>query len=209
MSNSCHRYLPSELIAPHEVRHFLIRCVSHLAGDAKVRQFLDLSGGRHGDHHAGGDVDQDTHQIAAFFHPDARTAYPRSDVVATKAVVAGAREVLDFTEPIAVLLVGVLGAITETLEEMRRIVGVLMDAVPSGSYLVLSDGADTGDLNLRKISRRHHYHLYTLAELQSCFADLEVIEPGQVPINLWRPAPLQLNALVPVYGSYASVGRKP
>lgn len=205
MSNSRHRYVPPELIARHEVRHFLIRCVSYLAGDAGVRQFLDLSGS----HTAERDGDQDIQRIAAFFHPDARTAYPCSDVTAPTAVLAGARRVLDFTEPIAVLLVGVLGAITRTPEEMRRIVEVFMDAMPSGSYLVLGDGADTGDRHLREISRRHRYHLHTLAELQSCFVNLELVEPGQVPINLWRPAPLQLNALVPVYGSYASVGRKP
>jgi hypothetical protein len=205
VNDSFHRYVPSELIAPHEVRHFLIRCVSYLAGDAGIRQFLDLSGSRCADHK----VDQDTQQIAAFFHPDARTAYPCSDVAAPRAVLAGAREVLDFNQPIAVLLVCVLGAVTKTPDEMHRIVGVLMEAMPSGSYLVLSDGADTGDRHLREISRRHRYHLHTLAELQSCFENLEMVEPGQVPINLWRPAPLQLNALVPAYGSYASVGRKP
>lgn len=84
-----------------------------------------------------------------------------------------------------------------------------MEPVASGSYLVLSDGVDTGDKGYREASALHRYHLRTLDEFRACCEGLEVVEPGLVPINTWRPDPVDIGNLTPIHGSYVTVGRKP
>jgi hypothetical protein len=218
---------PEIVIIAREVRQFLSRAVTYLTGEAGVRQFLDIGTGL--------PTVQNTHEVAQAVAPDSKivyvdndalvlaharalltnttpegvTTYVDADVRDPELIISDARNVLNFDQPIAVLLMGILGHAAPTFEEMRSILDRLMAAVPSGSYLVVTDGADIGDNGYREASEKHHYHLRTLDEFRACFEGLEVVEPGLVPINLWRPRQPDVGTIVPVHGSYATVGRKP
>ncbi|MEV5500705.1 SAM-dependent methyltransferase [Nonomuraea fuscirosea] len=97
-------------------------------------------------------------------------------------IIAQAREVLDCTQPIAVMFMGVLGYVKD-LQVMHSIIDRVMQAVPSGSYLVLWDGTATGEAMSAGNDRLAEggavpYYLLSLAELAECFAGLDLVEPG-------------------------------
>ena len=219
---------PEIITIAREVRKFLYRCVTYLAGEAGVRQFLDIGTGL--------PTAQNTHEVAQAVAPDSKivyvdndpvvlaharalltnttdegvTTYIDADVNDPELIIAEARNVLNFNEPIAIMLMGILGHAAPTFEQMHSITSRLMAAVPPGSYLVVTDGADTGDEGYREASELHKYHLRTLDEFRACFEGLEILEPGVVPINTWRPTLVQIGTpFEPVFGSYATVGRKP
>ncbi len=142
-------------------RQFLIRAVSFLAGECGIRQFIDIGTGL--------PTMQNTHEVAQGIAPESRivyvdndplvlvharallgsttgegsTTYVHADYHEPDRILAGARETLDFDQPIAVMFMGVLGYEPD-LAVLRAIVGRVMDATPSGSHLVLWDGTDTG-----------------------------------------------------------------
>ena len=141
-------------------RRFLIDSVRWLAREAGVRQFLDIGSGL--------PTQQNVHEVAQAVDKDARVVYVDNDpLVRVHAEVLLAadpntivleadvrdpkalldrpelRDHLDFTRPIALLLVAVLHFIPDT-EQAYRIVRTLCDALPSGSYLVLSHGTAEG-----------------------------------------------------------------
>jgi hypothetical protein len=120
-----------------------------------------------------------------------------------------ASTVLNFGEPIAVLLLGILGHAAETAEQMHSITSRLMAALPSGSYLVVQDGVDIGHEGQRQAAGLHHYHLRTLNEFRACFHGLELVDPGMVPINSWRPRLAKIGNTGPLVHSRVAVGRKP
>ncbi|WP_344190115.1 SAM-dependent methyltransferase [Acrocarpospora corrugata] len=102
---------------------------------------------------------------------------------------------------------GILGYV-ERLDEVRAIVTRVMDAVPSGSYLVLWDGTDTGTAVKEGSERLTQtgaipYYLRNLEQLGQCFDGLEMIEPGLVPITYWRLAESEVSTAqhIDVYGA--------
>jgi hypothetical protein len=140
------------------------------------------------------------------------TRYVDADLREPDRIVAEARQTLDFQAPIALLLLGVLGHIAD-YDQALAIVRRLVDALPSGSYLVHCDGTMTNEAYVKALEdykdtggipyvpRRHE-------QVIGYFADLETIEPGVVPIHQWRPEPGLVGVPAAVDES-GGIGRKP
>ena len=202
-------------------RAFLVRVVRFLAGPARIRQFLDVGAGLP----AGGN----THEIAQRIAPDSGIVYADNDLVVithakallsspmlastpggavcytdadlrdVAAVLAGAASTLDMSRPVALIMLGILGHI-EDYGAARSITSQLMNALPSGSYLVIADGVAanpvTGSAQRRydesarpryDASAPTPYLLRKPDELASFFDGLDLVEPGVVPCPRWRP----------------------
>src|SRR5215216_4976814 len=142
-------------------REFLQRAVRYLAGEAGIRQFLDIGTGL--------PTADNTHQVAQAVAPECRvdyvdndpivlvharalltstsegaTAYLDADLRHPDAILQQAARTLDFTQPIAIMLMGVLGHIAED-DQAQSIVRRLLGGVPTGSYLTMNDGTDTSE----------------------------------------------------------------
>jgi O-methyltransferase involved in polyketide biosynthesis len=210
-------------------RAFLTRTVLYLAGEAGVRQFLDIGTGL--------PTVDNTHQIAQRVAPESRIVYVDNDplvlvharalLVSTpegatdyipadlrepEAILSAAAKTLDFTVPIALILSGILGHIAD-LEEARSIVTRLVAALPSGSYLAINDGTKViGGPGFEAAQEDYNdsgavpYQLRTPEEISSFFAGLTLVEPGVVSCPLWRPEPGTTPTPVDAFGG---VGRKP
>jgi hypothetical protein len=212
-------------------RQFLARAVRYLAGEAGVRQFLDVGTGL--------PTADNTHDVAQRVAPDTRVVYVDNDPVvltharalltSTRAVtayvdadlhdpdriVAAAGRTLDLTQPVGLMLLGILGHIDDD-DEARSIVKRLLGALPSGSYLTICDG--TNDLSPAGVEaqRRYNesgaipYRLRSSQQLAEFFEGLELVEPGVVSCSRWRPDPDDLrHGLPPEMDQVAGVGRKP
>ncbi len=212
-----------------ESRRFLIRAVGYLAAEAGIRQFLDIGSGL--------PTMENTHEVAQRLAPDSRivyvdndplvlvharvllvnttdegvTDYIEADIHDPDQIVADARNILNFTEPVAVMFMGVLGHVAD-YDEMRSIVSRVMAAVPSGSYLVLWDGTNLTE-GFDEAQKGYDdtgavpYNLRRPEQIGRCFDGLEMLEPGLVPISQWRPDPAGAE-VEPVEG-YGAVARKP
>ncbi|MBU2667458.1 SAM-dependent methyltransferase [Actinoplanes bogorensis] len=215
-----------------ENRGFLRRAVTFLAAEAGIRQFLDIGTGL--------PTANNTHQVAQGIAPEARivyvdndpmvltharalltstpegrTAYLEADLREPAKILADptVREVLDFSRPIAVMLIAVLHFIEDT-EEAAGIVRTLAEALPPGSHIVISNG--TGDFadeatraqfDAMKASGKLDAFIRTADEVARLVDGLEVLEPGIVPVSDWRaadePQPRPTPAEVAVYGLVA------
>ncbi|GIM93264.1 SAM-dependent methyltransferase [Paractinoplanes toevensis] len=207
-------------------RRFLVQAVTLLAGEVGVRQFLDIG--------AGLPTADNTHQVAQRVAPESRvvyvdndplvlvharglltsssegaTAYVDSDVENPERILSEAARTLDFGEPVLLTMIGILGNVAD-YAEARSIVERLLDAVPSGSYLAVSDGTSTSaqSVESQRVAKQsgHPYNLRTPDEIGGYFQGLELLEPGVVPTSLWRPQPGTAPEALDVY---CAVGRKP
>ncbi|WP_232662465.1 SAM-dependent methyltransferase [Pseudonocardia sp. TRM90224] len=208
-------------------RGFLSRAVRHLAGPAGVRQFLDIGTGL--------PTVDNTHEVAQRVAPDARIVYVDNDPVVlaharallrgtpegfttyidadlhqTAAVLDQARKSLDFSQPIALMLMNILGHVPD-YDQARGIVRELIEALPSGSYLVVADGTDDSGpfeaaINLWNAAGSLSYHLRSPEQISRYFDGLELLEPGVVSCPLWRPDSSDIGSIVSVeeYGGVAS-----
>ncbi|MYU18733.1 SAM-dependent methyltransferase [Streptomyces sp. SID8361] len=187
-------------------RDFLRRAVRYVVGSG-VRQLLDIGTGL--------PSSPNVHEIARELAPDARVAYVDNDPIvntyanvllrgsdSTSIALADlrdpravldhpeVRQVIDFGEPVAVLLVAIVHFLTEA-EEPERILATLRDALPDGSFLVLSHATDdfadrsaaqavyddaTAALTLRSRARIEHF-----------FDGFTLVEPGLAEVPFWRP----------------------
>ena len=161
-------------------RAFLARGVRFLAAEAGIRQFLDIG--------TGIPAANNTHEVAQDVAPDSRVVYVDNDPI----VLAHARGLLDFSQPVAVMLVAVLHLIGPE-DHPYSIVSQLMDAVPPGSYLLLSHVAsdiepekmsEMGKRLNRLLAQKGFYR--SQAEVADFFAGLDLVEPGVVPVQHWR-----------------------
>jgi SAM-dependent methyltransferase len=191
-------------------RAFLGRAVRFLAAEAGIRQFLDIG--------TGIPAAGNTHQVAQAAASDSRVVYVDYDPVvlsharalltsgpqgATDYIDADARDVgtvlekaartLDFSRPVAVIIVMMLHAISDS-DNPHGIVAQIMDAVPPGSYLVISHPAsDIEPERVTDLTSRVNelsYQQYTgrsQAQVMRFFAGLELVEPGLVQVQQWRP----------------------
>jgi hypothetical protein len=104
---------------------------------------------------------------------------------------------------------GTMGNVAD-YAEARSIVDRLLAAVPSGSYLVLSDGTNTSARSVEsgRVAKEggHPYNLRRPEEIAGYFEGLEIVPPGVVSTSLWRPEPGTDPAALDVY---CGVGRKP
>jgi O-methyltransferase involved in polyketide biosynthesis len=211
-------------------RAFLVRAVRYLAGEAGVRQFLDVGTGL--------PTADNTHEVAQRADPSCRIVYVDNDPVvlaharalltstpegATHYIDADLREpdkilhaaaeVLDFTRPVALMLLGILGHATD--DAARSIVRRLLDALPSGSYLALYDGADTNPAGVEAQEGYNRsgavpYYLRSPEHIASFFDGLELVEPGVVSVSRWRPDPDDARGGPPAeVDAFGGVGRKP
>jgi hypothetical protein len=190
-------------------RAFLSNAVSYLAGVAGIRQFLDIGTGiptANNTHEVAQDVepgcrvvyvDNDpmvlVHARALLVGVTAPTAYIDADLRDTGKVLAEAARLLDFTKPVAVMLISVLHLIPDE-DDPYAIVTRLMAAVPSGSWLALSHPAR--DIHPQQVTEaasrfnqlaRAKATLRTRAEILRFFDGLELLEPGLVQVHQWRP----------------------
>jgi S-adenosyl methyltransferase len=210
-------------------RAFLGRAVRHLVGDAGIRQFLDIGTGL--------PTANNTHQVAQAIAPQSRIVYVDNDPLVlvharalltstpegacdyidadlrdTGKILAEAARTLDFTKPIALMMLGIVGQIPDS-DHPQSIITQLLDAMPSGSYLALSDGVNTRETFNEAV--RHYnensantYHLRSPEQITGFFDGLEPVEPGIVELTRWRPdvTPLPDRGEVP---GMCGVGRKP
>jgi hypothetical protein len=211
-------------------RAFLVRSVRYLAAEAGLRQFLDIGTGL--------PTANNTHEVAQSAAPESRivyvdndplvlsharalltsspegvTAYLEADLRDTDRILELAAEVLDFTRPVAIMLLAILHYIPD-LDEAQRIVARLVSAVPSGSYLVISHAAsDIDPAEMAEMIRRMNEHLAEgnhvgrPREVVAKFFDgLDLMEPGVVKVTEWRPAsPVEAAGPTSLWGG---VGRK-
>jgi S-adenosyl methyltransferase len=211
-------------------RQFLIRVVRFLAGEAGMRQFLDIGTGL--------PTMQNTHEVAQQVAPESRivyvdndplvlaharallhnttpegvTTYIDADVHDPDLIISAARNVLNFHQPIAIMFMGILGHVAD-FDEARSIVARMMAAVPSDSYLALYDDTDTNEA-AREATAQYAatgavpYNLRSPEQIGQCFEGLELVEPGFVPITQWRPDTVEVGTARPA-DLYGAVARKP
>jgi O-methyltransferase involved in polyketide biosynthesis len=211
-------------------RAFLARAVRYLAGQAGIRQFLDIGTGlpTAGNTHEVAQsvaaecrvvyVDNDpvvlTHARALLTSaPAGATSYIDADARDPDAIIAEAGAVLDFTEPVAIIMVDLLNFIDND-DVARAATAALTAAAPSGSYLTIMHPASDLDPALLEAGQRwnqlaaHRVRLRSRQEVAGFLAGLELVEPGLVTLPEWRPEPggLTHGQLIPLYGA---VARKP
>jgi S-adenosyl methyltransferase len=207
-------------------RAFLTRAVRYLAGEAGMRQFLDIGTGL--------PTADNTHQVAQRVAPQSRIVYVDNDPLVLAharallasspggtceyldadirdpaAILDTAAGLLDFTQPMALMLMGIMGHFTD--QEAYPIVTRLLAGLPAGSYFALYDGANTNDA-FNQAQQGYNdsgavpYHLRSPEQFERFFTGLELVEPGVVPVPHWRPDPGA--EPVEIY-SYCGVARKP
>src|SRR6266540_7572926 len=122
-----------------------------------------------------------------------------------------AARTLDFTQPVALMMLGILGNVAD-YDEARSIVNRLVDAVPSGSYLVVNDGTNTSEeiVEGARVSGEggHPYTLRSPEEIAGFFDGLDLQEPGVVSTPRWRPEPSP-SGLPAQLDGFCGVARKP
>lgn len=189
-------------------RRFLVDAVQELAGDCGVRQFLDIGTGL--------PTADNTHEVAQRVAPDSRVVYVDNDPVVLaharalltstpggktdfiladlhdpETILTEAARTLDFGQPVAIVLLGVLHFIGEDADPYG-IVARLMDAAVAGSYLVIghtgSDIPSAGFLEgLRAYNERSPVKLVARSreQIDRLIAGLEPVSPGVIPLGQW------------------------
>ena len=220
---------PAIPLSARSNRAYLARVVRFLAGEAGIRQFLDVGTGIPTVNH--------THQVAQSAAPECRVVYVDNDPVVlshARALLAshpagatdyldadlrdpqkildGAARLLDFRRPVAVMLMAILQHIDDE-HDPYAIVATLMDAVPPGSYLAVSHPAS--DINAEEMAKMADVLNHMMAEkvtfrdraaVSKFFDGLDLAEPGLVQASKWRPAS-ELEAASPA-ALWAGVARK-
>lgn len=211
-------------------RAFQVRAVRYLAGEVGIRQFLDVGTGL--------PTANNTHEVAQSVAPESRIVYVESDPLvlvharallisdprgATDYVDADARDTetilreaartLDLTQPVALMMCGLLAHLP-TYDEACALVRRLLGGLPSGSYLVVSDGTNTSTEYVEAISVWNQYanppyHPRSPEQIAGYFDGLELVEPGVVPINRWHLGTRPSDKLPPSMDGCVGIGRKP
>jgi hypothetical protein len=222
------------LVGVRANRAFLHRAVRFLA-EAGIRQFLDLGTGL--------PTENNTHEVAQAIVPDSRIVYVDNDpIVLTHAralltstpegacqyieadvrepakILEKAAETLDFSQPVAVMILMTLQYVPDA-DNPGQIVATLLDAVSPGSYLAVSDVARdlAADANVVASTERLNERLgparqtiRSPEQIAGLFNGLEMVEPGLVQLPQWRP---DLGYTGPLQGvkisAYCGVGRTP
>ena len=145
--------------------------------------------------------------------PEGVTAYLDADVRDTGSLLEQAADILDFSQPVAIMLLAILHYVPD-LAEAQRTVDRLISAVPSGSYVTISHAAsDISPAEMAETIRRMNEHLAEAnhvgrpREVVAQFFDgLELLPPGAVKVTQWRPASqTEANGPTSLWGG---VGRK-
>ncbi|MCN9240429.1 SAM-dependent methyltransferase [Streptomyces sp. RY43-2] len=191
-------------------RGFLVRSVRFLTREAGIRQFLDIGTGL--------PTTNNTHEVAQSIAPESKIvyvdndpivlahadallrsapegecAYLDADVRDPQKILAQAAHTLDFDQPIGLMLLNIMGQVSDA-EQPERIVAELVDALPRGSYVALSDGTATNDqlkvaVEAYNAESVNTYHLRSPEHIGSFMRGLRLVEPGLVRSADWRPDP--------------------
>ncbi|MGK5556993.1 SAM-dependent methyltransferase [Actinomadura kijaniata] len=220
-------------------RAFLGRATRYLVGERGVRQILDIGTGL--------PTADNTHQVAQRIAPETRVVYVDNDPMvlaharalltstpegATEHIDADVRDpasilesaarTLDLAEPVALMLLGVLGHVADE-EDPQGIVRELVAALAPGSFLVINDGtnvlgarpAASADETARAAALRLYAQSGAVPYVPRSpdfiarhFEGLELVEPGVVSTTLWRPDPSPGERPREV-DSFCGVARKP
>ncbi|KOU01559.1 methyltransferase [Streptomyces sp. NRRL F-4707] len=209
-------------------RAFMHRAAAWLAKDG-VDQFLDIG--------TGIPTEPNLHQIVQALRPEARIVYVDNDPIVLRhaealltsrpegatdflladvrqpeTILERAREVLDFDRPIALSLIALLHFLPDD-EDPYRLVRTLVEALPSGSSLILSHGTADQHPELQQETEAAYkkgaipLRMRTRSEVEPFFAGLELVDPGLVFATEWyreEPAPVQERS-----GFYVGVARVP
>jgi hypothetical protein len=215
-------------------RLFISRTVTYLVRDAGLRQFLDIGTGL--------PTEDNTHEVAQRIAPECRVVYADNDPLVlahARALLTGtlpgttdytyadlnqpeeivriARDKLDFSQPVAVMIMGVLGHIGNPAENddefTRTVIGQLKEALPTGSYLTICESADTAPANNEAIRTYNEtgaapYRLRSVGQIVRLFDGLNAVEPGIVPIQEWRPDKSSADLPQDIH-AWGGVARKP
>ena len=212
-------------------RAFLGRAVRFLAVEANIRQFLDIGTGlptadnthdvaqRAAPESKIVYVDYDpvvlTHaQALLTSSPEGQTDYIQADLRDTDTILKAAARTLDLTRPVAILLIAVLHFIPDA-DDPYAVVARLMDAVPSGSYLVIAHAAaDIAPEASAEMARRYNQMASatvtprTRDQVARFFTGLDLLPPGLVPINQWALTG-HIDATTGALVGYSAIARKP
>jgi S-adenosyl methyltransferase len=208
-------------------RSFLRRAVRHLVAEG-VDQFLDLGSGI--------PTVGNVHEIAQHDNPSARVVYVDvepvavshsnallaenpcatallADLRATSTVLDAAREILDFSRPVGVLIIAALHFIPDS-DDPYDAVAEYMAAFPSGSYLAITHGTwdnltEEEAVEARRVAKVYNSSdnrltMRSHAEVSRFFEGMELLEPGIVAVNEWRPDSYEDYTSI-----YGAVARKP
>ena len=192
-------------------RAFLARAVRHLAGTEGIRQFLDIGTGL--------PTANNTHEVAQAIAPGSKivyvdndplvlaharallasakegvTAYLDADLRDTSEILAKAAATLDFSQPVAIMLIAILHYI-EDHDQACQIVRELLDAVPPGSFLAITHaGIDLLPEEIgpfERVLNQHlpgDHHVARMRDMVTRFFDVvRLLEPGVVRVSEWRP----------------------
>ncbi|QKW33920.1 SAM-dependent methyltransferase [Actinomadura sp. NAK00032] len=235
MGDEYQRLFPEIIDIARTDRAFLGRAVRHLAGEAGVRQFLDIGTGL--------PTMDNTHEVAQRAVPASRIVYVDNDPLVLahaqalltssaegacdyihadlrdpEAILAAAAGTLDLDRPVAVMLLGILHFLPD-FDEARGIVARLLDAVPPGSHLALTHATfDLGDQSAAEANADaqdawNERATETLTprtrdQVLRFFDGLDLLEPGLVSMSRWRPEAQPWGEPAEVSG-FCGVGRKP
>lgn len=213
-------------------RNFLGRAVRFLSA-AGIRQFIDIGSGI--------PTQGNVHEVAQQADPDARIVYADIDPVAiahSKAILADnptaaiinadlrapdtilssetTQKLIDFTQPVGLLLVAVLHFISEA-EDPCHLVARLRDLLAPGSYLVLSHFTDEARSSTASAAEKVYNRsvatsvvMRSRADILRFFDGFDLVDPGVVYIPDWRPEAAESLPDDPaMYLGLAGVGRKP
>jgi SAM-dependent methyltransferase len=206
-------------------RGFLVRSVSYVTAEAGIRQFLDVGTGL--------PTADNTHEVAQRIAPESKIVYVDFDplvLVHARALLTSSKEgetqyvdadgrdsakvlgeaakTLDFSQPIALIMSGILGHITDD-EQATRMVREYVGALAPGSFFIALDGSHSIEHGeAEKIWNEQANPPYVLrshSQFAPFFDGLELVEPGVTSAPLWRPATPDPKRLDVVCG----VARKP
>ncbi len=222
--------VPGIVDAARADRAFLRRVVTLLTGEHQVRQFLDIGTGL--------PTMNNTHEVAQHLDPTSRvvyvdndpivlayaralltstpqgaTAYLAADITDPQQILTQAATVLDFHQPVAVMLLAIMHLVGDD-EQAYRLVEQLLAALPPGSYLAVShaclDHPATADaVNIWNASGSPTpIRARSRAAITRFFHGLDLLEPGVVTCTRWRAETSSWVTAAPVM-TYGGLGRKP
>lgn len=213
-------------------RAFLGRAVRFLA-QAGIEQFIDIGSGI--------PTQGNVHEVAERTNPATRVVYADIDPVAiahSQAILAGnenaaiieadmrdphglldhhvVKRLIDRDRPVGMLLVSVLHFVSDA-EDPWQIVGRLRDALPAGSYLVVSHATNESKPTVARAAERIYNssvatqaHARSRAEILRLFDGFELVDPGLVYMSQWRPdSPRDVPSDPTMFWGLVGVGRKP
>ena len=225
---------PAVRTAVRENRAFLGRAVRYLVAEAGIRQFLDIGTGlpsANNVHEVAQNeapscrvvyVDNDpivlAHARALLTStPEGKTAYIHADLRDPQNILKDptTTSTLDFTKPVALMLVAILHFLPDS-DHPDQVLRTLLDALPSGSYLVASHVTPEHDPEGVMGLERTYQAAGVPAQSRVvddfahlAFRGLDLVDPGLVLVSDWRPDSSGPRPLAREVNWYGGVARKP